>query len=74
MATKKITALPEATSFSDDDLIQIVDDPSGTPANKKMTLANFIAGLDGITNLDGGNSLSDYGGVSISPIDGGDST
>jgi hypothetical protein len=40
-ADKKITELTEATTVSDDDLLLIVDDPSGTPANKKITLGNF---------------------------------
>jgi len=41
-------------------------------ANKKYVDDN--AGGGGITNLDGGASDSDFGGIAISPIDGGDST
>lgn len=41
-------------------------------ANKKY-VDNVVAG-GGITNLEGGNSTSNFGGVAISPIDGGDST
>ena len=33
-----------------------------------------ITGTGGIANLDGGDADEDFGGVAISPIDGGDST
>ena len=38
MAFTKITDLTELTAPRGEDIIQIIDDPSGTPTNKKMTL------------------------------------
>lgn len=43
MADLKITELTAATTASSDDLIEIVDDPAGTPVNKKMTFANLLS-------------------------------
>lgn len=42
MADTKITALTELTTPSYSDPLAIVDDPTGTPATKKSTLANLI--------------------------------
>ena len=41
MADKKVTALDALTSVAADDLLLIVDDPSGTPTSKKVTAANL---------------------------------
>jgi hypothetical protein len=46
-ADQKITELTADTSPTEDDLIVTVDDPAGTPANKKVTVDDlFTAGLD----------------------------
>ncbi len=47
MSDKKISELPAASAVTADDLIVIVDSPSGTPVTQKATaamLATFIGG------------------------------
>lgn len=45
MADSKITALPEMTSPTSEDLLNVVNDPSGTPSNQKLTLASLFGGI-----------------------------
>lgn len=50
MADQKITALTADTSPTSDDLTVTVNDPGGTPANKKVTLGDFITKAHGLGN------------------------
>lgn len=42
---KKISELTTLTNASGDDLLVIVDDPSGSPATKKIALSNLFANV-----------------------------
>lgn len=50
MPDSKISALTADTSPTSDDLIPTVNDPSGTPANRKVTLGNAITKAHGLGN------------------------
>jgi hypothetical protein len=50
--SKKITQFDEDTTPSSDDLLLTVNDPGGTPINKKVTIGNLFANAPDITTSD----------------------
>lgn len=50
MADAKISALTEDASPTSDDLTVTVNDPGGTPANRKVTLGNLITKAHGLSD------------------------
>ena len=57
VADKKITELTADTAPTSDDLVMTVNDPAGTPANRKVTLSNFIKGLSAFTGDTGSGGV-----------------
>lgn len=73
MADAKISALTADTTPTSDDLIVTVNDPGGTPANRKVTLANAVTKAHGLSDstivgVSGGVLTS---GTDVAVVDGG---
>lgn len=50
MADSKITALTATATLAATDIVPVVTDPGGTPANKKITKANLAASILATSN------------------------
>jgi len=57
MADSKISALAAIDALAADDLLPVVDDPSGTPVNKKATLTQIFALLQSMASLAFSNAV-----------------
>jgi hypothetical protein len=53
MADKKVTQLTELTTTADSDLLYIVDDATGTPVSKKITVKNIFDTVPANTTITG---------------------
>lgn len=66
MTEEKITDLVELTDPSDEDLLEIVDDPAGIPTSKKITRGSLISGL---ARSGANTDITSLGGLGASVLD-----
>ena len=45
MADRKVSELPSLTTLASEDVLYVVDDPSGTPVSKQITAQNMFAAV-----------------------------
>ncbi len=66
MADKKITALTDLSSgIAAADLLHVIDDPTGTPINKKVSIANVLNYIPTFLAFNSTQSLSGAGAVDV---------
>ena len=58
MADRKITELTALTAPTQKDLLYVVDDPTGTPASKKISLYNLFGSVPANTSISGTLNVS----------------
>lgn len=74
MADTKLSALTALTSLASGDLFHVLDDPAGTPVDKKITAANLLAYVEANISItesnisDLGTYLTDITGEALSTL------
>ena len=66
MADKKITALTENTALASTDLFHVVDDPSSSPSNQKITVANVMNKIPTFLGMNSTETLTAGSGQTVS--------
>lgn len=59
MADRKVTELPELTSAQGSDVLYIIEDVSGSPTSKKITIDNLFADVSSNTVFNGTLTFKD---------------
>ena len=65
MADKKIRALTESTALSTDELFHVVDSPSSSPSNKKITTTNVFNKIPTFLGLNSTETITSSGACSV---------
>ena len=66
MADKKITALTDlSTGIAGADLLHVVDDPTGTPINKKLSVDNLFNYIPSAVAFNSAETVSADGALTL---------